>query len=67
MTLDVCFIEHSIIVDHFRQYFDKKILPGITANFSSNNSDGRIWALYSTYLTIVLSVTIERMYVNSSN
>ena len=34
------------------QYFDKKILPGITANFCSNNSDGRIWAFYSTYLTL---------------
>ena len=45
-------IEYSIIVNHFRQYFDKKILPGITANFCSNNSDGRIWAFYSTYLTL---------------
>ena len=43
MTLDVRFhlyhIEYSIIVNHFRQ-----LLPGITANFCSNNSDGRIWA-----------------------
>ena len=28
------------------------ILPGITANFDSNNSDGRIWAFYFTYLTL---------------
>ena len=40
-------IEHSIIVYHFRQY-----LAGITDNFCSNNSDGRIWAFYSTYLTL---------------
>ena len=45
-------IEHSIIVNHFRQYFDKTILTGIAANFFSNNSDGRIWAFYSTYLTL---------------
>ena len=37
---------------HFRQYFDKKILAGITANFCDNNSNGRIWAFYSTYLTL---------------
>ena len=35
--------------NHFRQYKDK---VGITANFCSNNSDGRIWAFYSTYLTL---------------
>ena len=29
-------IEYSIIVNHFRQ-----LLPGIMANFCSNNSDGR--------------------------
>ena len=40
-------IEHSIIENHFRQYFDK-----ITANLCSNNSDGRSWAFYSTYLTL---------------
>ena len=40
-------IEHSIAVYHFRQY-----LAGITTNFCSNNSDGRIWAFYSTYLTL---------------
>ena len=40
-------IEHSIIVYHFRQY-----LAGITANFCSNNFDGRIWAFYFTYLTL---------------
>ena len=62
MTLDVRFIEHSIIVNHFRQYFDS-----ITANFCSNNSDGRIWAFYSTYLTLDWGVTVERMYVNSLN
>ena len=45
-------IEHSTIVNNFRQYFDEKIMPGIIANFCSNNSDGRIWAFYSTYLTI---------------
>ena len=28
------------------------ILPGITANFCSNNSDGRIRAFFSTYLTL---------------
>ena len=39
-------------MNHFRQYFDKKILLGITANFCSNNSDGRIWAFCSTYLTL---------------
>ena len=44
-------IEHSIIVNYFREYFDKR-LAGITANFCSNNSDGRIWAFYSTYLTL---------------
>ena len=27
-------------------------MPGITANFCSNNSDGRIWAIRSTYLTL---------------
>ena len=53
MTLDVRFhfiafhIEYSIIVNHFRQ-----LLPGITANFCSNNSDGRIWAFSSIYLTL---------------
>ena len=46
-------IEYLIIVNRFRQYFDKKILPGLNANFCSNNSDGRIWAFYSTYLTLV--------------
>ena len=40
-------IEHSIIVYHFRLY-----LASITANFCSNNSDGRIWSFYSTYLTL---------------
>ena len=40
-------IEYSIIVNHFRQS-----LPGITANFCSNNSDGRIWAFCFTYLTL---------------
>ena len=40
-------IEYSIIVNHFREYF-----AGITANFCSNNSDGRILAFYSTYLTL---------------
>ena len=44
-------IEHSIIVNHFRQYFDK-ILAGITAIFCSYNADGRIWTFYSTYLTL---------------
>ena len=44
-------IEHSIIVNHFREYFDK-ILAGITANFCSNNYDGRIRTFYSTYLTL---------------
>ena len=46
-------IEHSIIVNHVRQYFDKiyNVAP-ITANFCSNNSDGRIWTFYSTYLTL---------------
>ena len=54
MTLDVRFqlnpIEHSIIVNHFRQYLTKD-MPGITANFCCNNSDCRIRAFYSTYLT----------------
>ena len=45
-------IEHSIIVNHVRQYFDKRYWALITANFCSNNSDGRIWAFYSTYLTL---------------
>ena len=40
-------IEYSIIVYHFRQY-----LAGITANFCSNNSNGRISAFYSTFLTL---------------
>ena len=44
-------IEYSIIVNHFRQY-STKILPGITAIFCSNNSDGRICAFCSTYLTL---------------
>ena len=39
--------EYSIIMNHFRQ-----ILPGFMANFCSNNSDGRIWAFCSTYLTL---------------
>ena len=39
-------------MNHFRQYFDKIILPGIFANFCSNNSDGRIWAFYFTHLTL---------------
>ena len=51
MTLEYVFnlhhIEYSIIVNHFRQ-----LLPGITANFCPNNSDGRIWAFCSTYLTL---------------
>ena len=42
-------IEYSIIVNHFRHYFDK---IGIMANFCSHNSDGRILAFYSTYLTL---------------
>ena len=45
-------IEYSLIVNHSGQYIDKKILPCFTANFCSNNSDGRIWAFYSTYLTL---------------
>ena len=28
------------------------MLTGITANFCSNNSDGRIWAFYSIYMTL---------------
>ena len=40
-------IEYSIVVNYFRQ-----LLPGIIANFCSNNSDGRIWAFCSTYLTL---------------
>ena len=45
--------EHSIIVNNLRQYFEKKnILALITAKFCSNNSDGRIWAFYATYLTL---------------
>ena len=50
MTLDVFnlhHIEYSIIVNHFRQLF-----PGIMANFCSNNSDGKILAFCSTYLTL---------------
>ena len=27
-------------------------MPGIMANFCSNRSDGRIWAVCSTYLTL---------------
>ena len=51
-VFNVYHIDHSIIVNHFRQYFETNILPGITANFCSNNSDGRIWAFYSNYLTL---------------
>ena len=43
-----------MIVNHFGHYFDKRyclVLP-ITANFCSNNSDGRICAFYSAYLTL---------------
>ena len=35
----------------FQAVFWQNMLAGITANFCSNNSDGRIWAFYSTYLT----------------
>ena len=40
-------IGYSIIGNHFRQ-----LLPGITAYFCSNNSDGRIWVFCSIYLTL---------------
>ena len=59
-------IEHSIIVNHFRQYFDK-ICCLVLGLIFAHNFDGRIWAFYFTYWILVLSVTIERMYVNSSN
>ena len=56
MTLDVRFqfnrIEHSMIVNHFRQYFDRRYKPVLRLIFCSNNSDGRIWAFYSIYLTL---------------
>ena len=56
MTLDVRFqfISHWAFNNHesFQAVFWQKILAGITANFCSNNSDGRIWAFYSTYLTL---------------
>ena len=38
-------------VNHFRQYFDKRYSL-VLANICSNNSDSRIWAFYSTYLTL---------------
>ena len=38
--------------ESFQAVFRQKVLPGITANFCSNNSDGRIWAFYFTYLTL---------------
>ena len=38
--------------ESFQAVFWQKILPGITANCCSNNSDDRIWAFHSTYLTI---------------
>ena len=41
-----------MIMNHFRQYFEKKILAGVMANICSNNSDDRICAFYSTYLTL---------------
>ena len=37
-VLNLYHLEHSIIVDNFGQNFEKKILPGITANFCCNYS-----------------------------
>ena len=56
MTLDVRFqfISHWVFNNResFQAVFLQKILPGIMAIFCSYNSDGRIWAFYSTYLTL---------------
>ena len=56
MTLDVRFQFTSHWAfnnrESFQAVFSQKILAGITANFCSYNSDGRIWAFYSTYLTL---------------
>ena len=56
MTLDVRFQFTSHWAfnkrESFQAVFWQKILAGITANVCSNNSDGRIWAFYSTYLTL---------------
>ena len=38
--------------ESFQAVFCQRILPGITANFCSNSSDGRIRAICSTYLTL---------------
>ena len=59
MTLDVRFQFISPVAfnnyESFQALFWQTILPGITANFCSNNSDGSILAFYSTYLTVVKS------------
>ena len=56
MTLDVRFQFTSHLAfnnrESFQGVFLQKILAGIMANFCSDNSDGRIWAFYSTYLTL---------------
>ena len=56
MTLDVRFqfTPHWAFNNResFQAVFSQKTLAGITANFCSYNSDGRIWAFYSTYLTL---------------
>ena len=55
MTLDVRFqfTLHWAFNNHesFQAVFSQKILAGITANFCSYNSDGKMWAFNSTYLT----------------
>ena len=56
MTLDVRFQFKSHWAfnngESYQAVFWQTILAGIMANFCSNNSDGRIWAFYSTYLTL---------------
>ena len=56
MTLDVRFQFTSQGAfnnrESFQAVFREKILACITANFCPNNYDGRIWAFYTSYLTV---------------
>ena len=56
MTLDVRFQFKSHWAfnsrESFQAVFWHKILAGIMADFCSYNSDGIVWAFYSTYLTL---------------